>query len=374
MPVRCDGGHGPNVPGSPALPRARPGRPDSADRIRFPAYVLSKAGAVTRPAVVQLGHQDLPAGEVLVRVEWSAVNYKDALVTRPGNRLAAGYPLVPGVELTGIVEQSSDEIVGARSSGARAGVRPRGDPARRVRRVRAGTRRLGGRPPDALSCRDAAMIGVAGFAALLSKRRLLQYGISPGDGPVLVTGASGGVGSAAVAAPGACRVRGGGFHRQDDRARLPRGPRRGAGGRALTTPTTTAAPSAPSSGLAPSTAWAASPSPRRCAPSATGERWLPRGLAGGNVLTTTVYPFIVRGVALLGIDTESTPIEERRPAWAEMPDSFPLERCEEMVDEEIGLERADRRARPGARRRRARPHPRSARPLSAPGGNGIQPA
>ena len=61
------------------------------------------------------------------------------------------------------------------------------------------------------------------------------------------------------------------------------------------------------------------------------------GLTGGNDLATTVYPFIVRGVALLGIDTVATPIEERRALWADMADAFPLEHCEEMVNEEIGL-------------------------------------
>ena len=61
------------------------------------------------------------------------------------------------------------------------------------------------------------------------------------------------------------------------------------------------------------------------------------GLTGGNDLTTTVYPFIIRGVALLGVDTVATPIEERRELWAEMPDAFPLDHCEEIVHEEIGL-------------------------------------
>ena len=75
--------------------------------MRFPAYLLSKAGEVIRPAVVELADTDLPAGDVLVRVEWSAINFKDAMVTRPGNRVARGFPLVPGVELAGIVEEST---------------------------------------------------------------------------------------------------------------------------------------------------------------------------------------------------------------------------------------------------------------------------
>ena len=78
-----------------------------SDPVRFPAYLLSKAGEVIRPAVVQLSDADLPEGEVLVRVEWSAVNFKDAMVTRPGNRVARGFPLVPGVELAGSVEEST---------------------------------------------------------------------------------------------------------------------------------------------------------------------------------------------------------------------------------------------------------------------------
>jgi len=62
------------------------------------------------------------------------------------------------------------------------------------------------------------------------------------------------------------------------------------------------------------------------------------GLMGGNDLATTVYPFIVRSVALLGIDTVSTPIDERRTLWADMGEAFPLEHCEQMVNEEIGLQ------------------------------------
>ncbi len=82
------------------------------------------------------------------------------------------------------------------------------------------------------------------------------------------------------------------------------------------------------------------------------------GLTGGNDLATTVYPFIVRGVALLGIDTVATPIEERRALWTDMASSFPLEHCEDMVNEEIGLDGLDGGARPRARRGRARADPR----------------
>ncbi len=180
-------------------------RPDAdaaalySEPVRFAAYLLSKAGAVIRPAVVQLSDTDLPEGDVLVRVEWSAINFKDAMVTRPGNRVARVFPLVPGVELTGCIEESSS---------------PEFTPGQRVlvQGYDLGVDRHGGFAayarvpadwvvplPDALSCRTAAIIGLAGATALLSLRRLEQHGTTPEDGPILVTGASGGVGSAAVA-------------------------------------------------------------------------------------------------------------------------------------------------------------------------------
>ena len=79
-----------------------------SEPVRFPAYLLSQEGAVIRPTVVELDASDLPAGDVLIRVEWSAINFKDAMVTRPGNRVARIFPLVPGVELTGVVEESTN--------------------------------------------------------------------------------------------------------------------------------------------------------------------------------------------------------------------------------------------------------------------------
>src|ERR1700680_1298982 len=70
--------------------------------------MLTKAGAVIRPAVVELEDSDLPAGDVLVNVEWSAINFKDAMVTRPGNRVARQFPLIPGVEFTGTIAERDD--------------------------------------------------------------------------------------------------------------------------------------------------------------------------------------------------------------------------------------------------------------------------
>src|SRR5271165_3713100 len=156
-----------------------------SEPVRFPAYLLSQEGAVIRPTVVELEVEDLPAGDVLVRVEWSAINFKDAMVTRPGNRVARVFPLVPGVELAGIVEESTspDFTTGQRvlAQGYDLGVAHHGGFAAYARVPADWVVPL----PDAISCRNAAIVGLAGFTALLSHRRLVQHGTSPEDGPIL---------------------------------------------------------------------------------------------------------------------------------------------------------------------------------------------
>ena len=308
-----------------------------SDSVRFPAYVLTKSGEVIRPSVVELTEGDLPAGDVLIRVEWSAINFKDAMVTRPGNRVARQFPLIPGVELAGSVEasESPDFSPGTRVlvQGYDLGVAHHGGFSAFARVPADWVVPL----PDSLSCRHAAIIGLAGVTALMSLQRMRQHGTTTEDGPILVTGASGGVGSAAVALLanagfevvassgktaeheylkelGAAQVVGRQFTEDDGRTLGPQmwgGVVDCVGGTALAEALRTVR---------------------------YGGAVAASGLTGGNNLETTVYPFIVRGVALLGIDTVATPIEERRALWAEMADVFPLEHCEDMVNEEIGLD------------------------------------
>ena len=185
--------------------------------------------------------------------------------------------------------------------------------------------------------RTAAIIGIAGFTAVLSLDRLSLFGLTPDAGPVLVTGASGGVGSTTVALLarrgfevvastgkaaevgyleqlGAARVVGRDFAPEDGRTL---GRQRWAavvdcvGGSTLHNALRT---------------------------TRYGGAVAASGLTGGSGLSTTVYPFIVRGVALLGIDTVETPIGMRRALWASMADHFPIARAEEMVSAEIGLD------------------------------------
>jgi len=258
------------------------------------------------------------------------------MVTRPGNRVARGFPLVPGVELTGSVLHGGGGsfVPGQRVlvQGYDLGVAHHGGFAGHARVPEEWVVPL----PDDLTTRTAAIIGLAGFTAVLSLHRLLQHGITPADGPVLVTGASGGVGSTSVAllahggfevvassgktaehdyllGLGASRVVGRMFAPEDTRTLGPQlwgGVVDCVGGTALSEALRT---------------------------TRYGGAVAASGLTGGNELATTVYPFIVRGVSLLGIDTVATPIEERRALWATMGTEFPLGHCEEMVAEEIGF-------------------------------------
>jgi acrylyl-CoA reductase (NADPH) len=303
----------------------------------FPAYVLTKFGEVLRAEVTEFSTEDLPPGEVLVDVEWSAINFKDAMVASPGNRVARSFPLVPGVELAGTVAESTEPSLapGQRVlvQGYDLGVAHHGGFAGLARVPAEWVVPL----PDTVSTRHAAVIGLAGYTAVLSLHRLRQHGVAPGDGPVLVTGASGGVGSSTVALLahlgfevvassgktaehdylqrlGASQVVGRQFSPDDSRTL---GPQLWAavvdcvGGSALAEALRTVR---------------------------YGGAVAASGLTGGHELETTVYPFIVRGVSLLGIDTVATPIDERRAIWSAMADEFPIARCDEMVSEEIGLQ------------------------------------
>jgi acrylyl-CoA reductase (NADPH) len=307
-----------------------------SEPVSFPAYLLTKSEDTIRAEVTELRVDDLPPGEVLIAVEWSVINFKDAMVTRPGNRVARRFPLVPGVELTGSVVESGDDslLPGQRVlvQGYDLGVAQHGGFAGYARVPAGWVIPL----PDDLSTRTAVIIGIAGFTAVLSLARLQQHGLTPDSGPILVTGASGGVGSTTVALLahrgfevvastgksaeheyltrlGASQVVGRSFAPEDGRTLGP--PLWGGvvdcvGGRTLTEALRT---------------------------TRYGGAVAASGLTGGNELTTSVYPFIVRGVALLGIDTVATSIDQRRALWSTMATEFPIDRVEEMVSDEIGL-------------------------------------
>ena len=161
-----------------------PGLPAS-----FRAYVVDKPGdGAFRRGLRKLTPADLPPGELTVRVEWSGVNFKDGLAAREDGRVARSYPLVPGIDLAGMVAASEDDAfpVGARvlANGYDIGVGRHGGYADYARIPSGYAVPL----PDGLTTRDAMAIGTAGFTAAMSVHALEERGLRPGDGPVLVTG------------------------------------------------------------------------------------------------------------------------------------------------------------------------------------------
>ncbi len=302
------------------------------------AFVVDKDGESLTTSVRELADEELGDDPVVIEVEWAACNFKDSMVVQPGNRVARRFPLVPGIDLAGTVVQSADPSLCVGSSvlaqGYDLGVAHHGGFAERARVPAGWVVPL----PAQVTARHAVTVGTAGFTAALSLRRLEDNGLSPGDGPVLVTGASGGVGSMAVSllaghgyevvastgkaaehpylrALGAAEVLGRDEVTGDDGRVL--GPERWAGAVDCVGGETLAA-------VLRSTRY--------------GGAVAASGLTGGNAFSSSVYPFIVRAVALLGIDSVLTPIEERRALWARVAEDFPAERAESIVEREVGLE------------------------------------
>ena len=257
---------------------------------------------------------DLPAGEVEIRVEWSSVNYKDGLATRADGKVARISPLIPGIDLAGVVVASGDPAIAPGTSvlahGYELGVSRHGGYSE-YQRVPAGW--VVPLAPG-LTTRDAMAIGTAGFTAGMSVVALEERGLTPDDGPVLVTGASGGVGGTALAI-----LADRGFEvwaatgKADEADRL-----RALGAAGILPREEVTGEGRPLE----SERWAG-------AVDAVGAATLPyvlrtlrigaavaaSGNAGGPRLDTTVFPFILRGVALLGMDSVNVPIARRRHIW-----------------------------------------------------------
>ncbi len=303
----------------------------------FDAFVVERRGDGVVAGVRRLPNTQLPAGDVTVRVDWSAVNYKDGMVTVPGNRVARISPLVPGVDLVGTVVASDSTVVAAGDvvvvHGYELGIAHFGGFAQLARVPASWVVPL----PAGLDPRHAALIGTAGFTAALSVFRLERHGIRPDAGPILVTGASGGVGSLAVAllaARGFDVVASTGKSAEHDY--LEHLGARSVIGRADLE-------QRPERVLGPET-WAGAID---CVGGATlasvlrsvryGGAVAASGLTGGPELVTTVYPFITRDVALIGIDSVSTPVDERRAIWGRLAGAWPDAVLDWMAMGEVDL-------------------------------------
>jgi acrylyl-CoA reductase (NADPH) len=294
----------------------------SAIPATFRAYVAEKfqdadGGARVDRGVREFAATDLPEGEVEIRVAWSSVNYKDGLATRVDGKVARISPIIPGIDLAGDVVASSDPAfaVGAPvlAHGYDLGVARHGGFAE-YQRVPAGWVV----PLDrGLTARDAMAIGTAGFTAAMSVAALEDRGLKPGDGPVLVTGASGGVGSTAVAI---LAERGhevwAATGKADEEDRL-----RALGAAGILARDEVTAEGKPLE----SERWAgavdavgAATLPYVLRTLRTGAAVASSGNAGGVRLETTVFPFILRGVALLGMDSAQMAIDRRRAIWSRL--------------------------------------------------------
>ena len=305
----------------------------------FRAFRANTSGEAIDRGVVTMTADELPADGVLVEVQWSSVNYKDGLASTPAGKVARISPMVPGVDLAGVlVEPAAGLPAGAEVivHGYDLGVARHGGFARYARVPEEWIVPL----PAGLTTREAMIIGTAGFTAALSVLALERHGVTPASGPVLVTGATGGVGSTAVA-----MLAGLGYE-----VVASTGKPSSAGwltGLGASTVVDRAELSEPGRRPLESTVWAGAVD---CVGGVTLANVLKKihyggavaasGLTGGNDLPTTVLPFILRGVCLLGIDSVMTPIARRCEVWGRIATDLKPKGLE-SIGHDIGLDDLD---------------------------------
>jgi len=289
---------------------------------RFPALLAEKGDKDFRFGERELSLDDLPAGEVLVSVRYSAVNFKDGLASIPGGNVARSYPLVPGIDLAGVVLASQDarfrEGDEVFATGYDLGVSHHGGYAALARVPADWLLAL----PAGMDLRQAMALGTAGLTAAAGIARLEREGLRPGNGPVLVTGATGGVGSVAVD-----MLAGLGYEveastgKAEAEAFL-----RELGASAVV----------PRAELQPEVTRPLDRQRWQGAIDPVGGRTLSTllsrlrygaavasvGLTAGAAFETTVFPFILRNATLFGVESAYLPMAERQALWRRMADDL----------------------------------------------------
>jgi putative YhdH/YhfP family quinone oxidoreductase len=320
--------HAPTVAGSAAM-----SLPDT-----FPAFLATRRDDTVDRGPATLAAADLPEGEVTIRVRWSSLNYKDALATIAKGQVARISPLVPGVDLAGEVVASDDGTLAEGTevlvTGHDLGVAHHGGWAQYARVPASWIVPL----PDGLTARQAMALGTAGLTAGMCIHALEDHGLRPSDGPVLVLGASGGVGSTAV---GALANAGYEVHaatgKADEHDFL-----RGLGAAEIVgRDEVTAASDRPLE----KQRWAGTVDPIGGAGTAYALRTTTYGgavaacgLTAGVTLNTTVLPFILRGVSLLGIDSVEAGADIRRKVWARLAGDLRPRGLDDSIAREVGLD------------------------------------
>jgi acrylyl-CoA reductase (NADPH) len=302
----------------------------------FKAIRVDKAEKGTTVALTQFDEADLMDGDVTVAVEWSTLNYKDGLAVTGKAPVVRRFPMIAGIDFAGTVEQSShpawkagDKVI---CDGWGMGETHLGAYAEKARVKGDWLVRL----PEGMSTRDAMAIGTAGYTAMLSVLALEKHGLTPDNGPIVVTGAAGGVGSVATAVlsklgyhviASTGRVSEAGYLKHlgaaevIDRNELsgpakPLAKERWAGGIDSVGSTTLA---------------------NVLSMTKYGGAIAACGLAAGMDLPSSVAPFILRGVSLLGIDSVMCPINLRKAAWARLAGDLDRVKLTEITHE-IGLD------------------------------------
>lgn len=295
----------------------------------FKAILLEEADGKVSANVQELENDRLPAGDVTVRVAYSTLNYKDGMVLNGLGRLVRQYPHVPGIDIAGTVESSDsdafkpgDQVI---CTGWRVGEVHWGGYAQRARLKSDWLVPV----PEGLDLKRAMAIGTAGFTAMQCILALEQHGLKPGEkDEVLVTGAAGGVGSVAVAILGklgynvaastgrqqlADYLKSLGASAIVERKELSEAQKRPL----LSERWAAAVDTVGSTTLA-----------NVLASMKYGRSVAACGLAGGNDLPTTVIPFILRGVNLLGIESVMCPMPLRREIWSRLARDLPKEKLD----------------------------------------------
>ncbi|MFL9991848.1 oxidoreductase [Paraburkholderia sediminicola] len=289
----------------------------------FNALMLREEDRKTRAAVETLSFDALPAEDTLVKIDYSTINYKDALAVTGTGKVVKAWPLVPGIDFAGTVVETTNPQLNAGQkvvlTGWGVGEKHWGGYSQ-YQRVRGDWLVP---LPDGLGTREAMMVGTAGLTAMLCVSALESAGVTPQSGPVLVTGATGGVGSIAVAIL---------KHLGYTVSALTHNPEKHDYVRGLG-----------ASEIVDGPQWAESPR------ALEGQRWaaaidtvgskvLARvlaemnyggvvaacGLAGGADLPTTVMPFILRCVNLIGVDSVMLPLKNRIAAWQRIVTDLPV--------------------------------------------------
>jgi acrylyl-CoA reductase (NADPH) len=288
----------------------------------FRAFIVNKTEKGFSANIGELDRADLPAGEVLVKVIYSGVNYKDGLASIPDGKIVRSYPFVPGIDLAGVVEESGDARFKA------------GDEVI-VTSYDLGVSHYGGfseyarvkadwvvPKPVGLTLQESMALGTAGFTSALAVHQLEKNGLKPGNGPVLVTGASGGTGSIAVSI----------LHKLGYQVTASTGKTsehdylRELGASTILDRSIT---SAESQRPLEKETWAGSVDSvggstlaYLIRTTSYGGSIAAFGNTGGINVNTTVFPFILRGINLLGIDSASCPMTLRREIWQRLASDY----------------------------------------------------